>query len=105
MGYSIGLIIVMMVLFYFMLIRPENKKKKAAEELRNSLKIGDDVTTIGGILGTVCAVKENSVVIETGADRVRIDRADRNRAVQRRNRLCAGRSRRQRAENHRQRLD
>ena len=72
MGYSIGLIIVMMVLFYFMLIRPENKKKKAAEELRNSLKIGDDVT-IGGILGTVCAVKENSVVIETGADRVRIE--------------------------------
>ena len=73
MGYSIGLIIVMMVLFYFMLIRPENKKKKAAEELRNSLKIGDDVTTIGGILGTVCAVKENSVVIETGADRVRLE--------------------------------
>ena len=64
MGYSIGLIVVMIVLFYFMLIRPENKKKKAAEELRNSLKIGDDVTTIGGILGTVCAVKENSVVIE-----------------------------------------
>ena len=73
MGYSIGLIVVMIVLFYFMLIRPENKKKKAAEELRNSLKIGDDVTTIGGILGTVCAVKENSVVIETGADRVRIE--------------------------------
>ena len=73
MGYSIGLIIVMMVLFYFMLIRPENKKKKAAEELRNSLKIGYDVTSIGGILGTVCAVKENSVVIETGADRVRIE--------------------------------
>ena len=73
MGYSIGLIVVMIVRFYFMLIRPENKKKKAAEELRNSLKIGDDVTTIGGILGTVCAVKENSVVIETGADRVRIE--------------------------------
>lgn len=63
----------MMVLFYFMLIRPENKKKKAAEEMRNSLKIGDDVTTIGGILGTICAVKENSVVIETGADRVRVE--------------------------------
>ena len=53
MSYSIVLIIVMMVLFYFMLIRPENKKKKAAEEMRNSLKIGDDVTTIGGILGTM----------------------------------------------------
>ena len=49
MGYSIGLIIVMMVLFYFMLIRPENKKKKAAEELRNSLKIGDDVTIYQGV--------------------------------------------------------
>lgn len=73
MGYSIGLIVVMIVLFYFMLIRPENKKKKAAEELRNSLKPGDDVTTIGGLIGTVCAVKENSVVIETGADRVRIE--------------------------------
>ena len=73
-GYSsIIMIILMLVIFYLFLILPENKKKKAAEELRNSLKIGDDVTTIGGILGTVCAVKENSVVIETGADRVRIE--------------------------------
>ena len=63
----------MFAIFYFMLIRPENKKKKAAEELRNSLKVGDEVTTIGGILGTVCAVKDGSVVIETGADRVRIE--------------------------------
>ena len=73
-GYSsIIMIVLMLVIFYLFLILPENKKKKAAEELRNSLKIGDDVTTIGGILGTVCAVKENSVVIETGADRVRIE--------------------------------
>ena len=63
----------MIAIFYFMLIRPENKKKKAAEELRNSLKVGDEVTTIGGILGTICAVKDGSVVIETGADRVRIE--------------------------------
>ena len=73
MAYSIILIIAMIAIFYFMLIRPENKKKKAAEELRNSLKVGDEVTTIGGIMGTVCAVKEGSVVIETGADRVRIE--------------------------------
>ena len=73
-GYSsIIMIVLILVIFYLFLILPENKKKKAAEELRNSLKIGDDVTTIGGILGTVCAVKENSVVIETGADRVRIE--------------------------------
>ncbi|MDY4953982.1 MAG: preprotein translocase subunit YajC [Candidatus Onthomonas sp.] len=73
MAYSIILIIAMIAIFYFMLIRPENKKKKAAEELRNSLKVGDEVTTIGGILGTICAVKDGSVVIETGADRVRIE--------------------------------
>ena len=73
MAYSIILIIVMIAIFYFMLIRPENKKKKAAEELRSSLAVGDEVTTIGGIIGTVCAVKDSSVVIETGADRVRIE--------------------------------
>ena len=70
---TIIMVVALIAIFYFLLIRPENKKKKAAEELRNSLKIGDDVTTIGGILGTVCAVKENSVVIETGADQVRIE--------------------------------
>ena len=73
MTYSIVLIVAMIAIFYFMLIRPENKKKKAAEELRNSLAVGDEVTTIGGILGTICAVKANSVVLETGADRVRIE--------------------------------
>lgn len=73
MAYSIVLIVAMIAIFYFMLIRPENKKKKAAEELRNSLAVGDEVTTIGGVIGTVCAVKANSVVLETGADRVRIE--------------------------------
>ncbi len=73
MTYSIILIVVMIAIFYFMLIRPENKKKKAAEELRNSLSVGDEVTTIGGIIGTICAVKDMSVVLETGADRVRIE--------------------------------
>ena len=75
MGYSIGLIIVMMVLFYFMLIRPENKKKKAAEELRNSLKIGDDVTTIGGIVGRIVMVQPETIVVETSEDRVRMELA------------------------------
>lgn len=70
---SLIMIAVMIVIFYFMLIRPENKKKKAAAELRASLSVGDEITSIGGIVGTVCAVKENSVVIETGADRVRIE--------------------------------
>lgn len=70
---SILMIVVMVAVMYFLLIRPENKKKKAAEEMRGSLKVGDDITTIGGIAGTICQVKEKTIVIETGADRVRIE--------------------------------
>jgi preprotein translocase subunit YajC len=70
---SLVMIVAMIAIFYFMLIRPENKRKKEAAEMRNSLSVGDEVTTIGGIVGTICAVKNNSVVIETGADRVRLE--------------------------------
>ena len=73
MLYSVVMILAMVAIFYFMLIRPENKKKAQMNELRNSLAVGDEVTTIGGIVGTVCAVKDNSIVIETGADRVRLE--------------------------------
>lgn len=59
--------------FYFFMFRPENKKKKALEAMRNSLKVGDEVTTIGGIEGTVAHIKDEKIVIETGADRVRIE--------------------------------
>lgn len=69
----IVLIVLMIAIFYFMLIRPENKRKKQMSDMRSSLTVGDEVTTIGGIVGTICAVKENSIVIETGADRVRIE--------------------------------
>ena len=70
---SIILIVLMFAMLYFFMIRPENKRKKEAENLRNSLAVGDEITSIGGITGTVCAVKENTIVIETGADRVRIE--------------------------------
>ena len=68
---TIGMIVVMLVIFYFMLIRPENKKKKQLNEMRNSLKVGDEITTIGGICGRIVAVKDevDSIVIETGSDR------------------------------------
>ena len=65
--------VLMLVVFYFMLIRPENKRKKEAEEMRSNVKNGDVVVTIGGITGTVVDVKEKKFVIETGADRVRIE--------------------------------
>ena len=65
--------IIILVVFYFILIRPENKRKKEAEQMRNSLKVGDDITTIGGIVGTVVSVKDDKFVIETSADQVRIE--------------------------------
>ena len=60
-------------IFYFMMIRPENKRKKEAEQMRNALKVGDQITTIGGIVGTVVSVKDEKFVIETSADQVRIE--------------------------------
>ena len=73
MGGTVVMMAVMLGLMYFMLIRPENKRKKEAEEMRSALKAGDEVTTIGGVTGTVVDVKENKFVLETGADRVRIE--------------------------------
>ena len=67
------MIVLMIAVFYFMLIRPEKKRKKEAENLRSSLKNGDIIITIGGIVGTVVDVKEDRFVIETGADRVRLE--------------------------------
>ena len=51
------LIIAMFALMYFLMIRPENKRKKEAQNMRDSLTVGDEITTIGGITGTICAVK------------------------------------------------
>ena len=66
-------LVLMIGVFYFMLIRPENKRKKEAEEMRSSLKVGDEITTIGGITGVVVDVKNEKFVIETGLDQVRIE--------------------------------
>lgn len=72
-GSMIIMIVVMIAVFYFFMIRPENKKKKKAEEMRNSLSVGDTITTIGGIMGRIVAVKSNSIVFETSEDRVRLE--------------------------------
>ena len=70
---SLIMIVLMLAFMYFFLIRPESKRKKSEQEMRNSLTVGDNITTIGGITGTICAVKENTIVIESGAERVRIE--------------------------------
>ena len=73
MGGTILMMVVMLGVFYFMLIRPENKRKKEAEQMRDGLKVGDEVTTIGGITGKVVHIKDEKFVLETGADQVRIE--------------------------------
>ena len=58
--------------FYFLLIRPEKKRERAAQEMRAALQVGDEVTTIGGIIGKVVSIKEETFVLETTRDRTRI---------------------------------
>ena len=67
------MLVAMLAIFYFMMIRPENKRKKEAEAMRSAMKVGDKITTIGGICGTVVDVKDDKFVIETSADRVRVE--------------------------------
>lgn len=76
MGASMmGLILPMIILIammYFVLYRPQKKQQKKDTEMRNSIEIGDEVTTIGGVIGRVVAIKEDTFVLETGSDRVKI---------------------------------
>lgn len=72
-GYSMLLMLAVMIgAMYFLMIRPQKKKEKQAQELRNSIEIGDEVTTIGGIVGRVVNVKEDTFVIETAGERSRM---------------------------------
>lgn len=64
--------VVVIVLFYFFLIRPQHKKEKQIQKMRNSIQIGDNVITAGGIAGRVVSIKDDSVIIETSADRSKI---------------------------------
>ena len=69
---SLLMICLIIAVFYFFFIRPENKKKKKTEEMRSSLSLGDEITTIGGMTGKIVQVTEDTVTFETGEDRVRI---------------------------------
>lgn len=63
------------VVFYFILIRPQQKKDKKIREMRNNLKVGDEVITIGGIYGKVVKIKDDNITIEVGADKVKLNMA------------------------------
>ena len=69
---SIGLIVVMFVALYFFMIRPQKKQERQINDMRNNLQVGDEITTIGGIIGKIVSIKEETVMIETGHDRTKI---------------------------------
>lgn len=71
--YSLIMIVAMIAILYFLMIRPEQKRKKQAQQMRESLKKGDMITTIGGIVGKIVMVNENTIIIETSEDRVRME--------------------------------
>lgn len=66
------ILVVFFLIMYFIMIRPEKKKQKKIEAMRNALTVGDEIVTIGGIMGVVVNVTEDNITIETGEDKVRI---------------------------------
>ena len=70
--YSIGMIVILFAVFYFFMIRPQKKQEKKDNEMRDSLAVGDEVTTIGGIIGKVISIKGETFVLETTKDKTKI---------------------------------
>ena len=64
--------ILIFVIFYFMLIRPQRKKEKKVQEMLNALKVGDRVSTIGGIYGTITSIKDDTLELSVGRDNVKL---------------------------------
>ena len=76
MDQNMSMILMLVLLFammYFLMIRPENKRKKKLQDMRESLKKGDTVTTIGGIVGKIVRITNDTIIFETSEDRVRIE--------------------------------
>ena len=64
--------VLLIVVFYFVLIRPQRKRDRETQRMRNSLQVGDEIVTVGGVVGLVVSIKEDTVVLETGGDRSKI---------------------------------
>ncbi len=62
---SIGMLLVLLVVFYFFMVRPQKKQEKETNAMRNGLQVGDEITTIGGIIGKIVSIKDETLVIET----------------------------------------
>lgn len=66
-------LIVLFIAMYFLMIRPQKKKDKQIQDMRNSLQVGDEIVTIGGICGKIVKTKDESIIIAVGADKVKFE--------------------------------
>ena len=66
-------LLILIVLMYFLMIRPQKKKDKQIADMRNSLSVGDEIFTIGGICGKIVKTKDETIVIQVGADKVKFE--------------------------------
>lgn len=69
---TVGPIVLMFVIFYFLLIRPQKKREQEVQKMREAIEVGDEIVTIGGIIGRVVSIKEDTLVIETSAERSKL---------------------------------
>ena len=69
---TVGMVAVVVVVFYFFGIRPQKKQEQAMAQMRDNLQVGDEITTIGGVIGKIVSIKEETMIIETGRDHTRI---------------------------------
>lgn len=72
LGMTVMYLVVMVAIFYFLLLRPQKKREKEQRMMLNNLRNGDEVITIGGLMGSIVSVKDDSVVIETGANKTKL---------------------------------
>ncbi|MBR5535635.1 MAG: preprotein translocase subunit YajC [Clostridia bacterium] len=72
LGGTVIYIVLMIVFFYFVLIRPQKKREKQTRMMLNDMRPGDEVITIGGVMGNIVSIKEDRVIIETGANRTKL---------------------------------
>ena len=69
---TVVMLVAMIAIFYFFMYRPQKKQEKETNDMRNGLQVGDEITTIGGVIGQIVSIKEETITIETSKDRTKI---------------------------------
>ncbi len=72
MLFTFGPLFLMFVIMYFMMIKPQKKRDQAVADMRSKLEVGNNITTIGGVMGRIVAIRDDQITVETGADRVKL---------------------------------